>query len=269
MGRPVEGRYIIVKTPCEKCGDNRQHKNRACVTCTREWNKRKYQKTRGAGVSANGRRIGATQNHHGHQRLTIKRISDMLADDARSVSAAARSRYLDHKTKQAFGLSSEDETKITCYGDVYRAQKQVGLPPRTTDYGEKVAENHRQNDALTDALKRTLKTLPDLIHVADVLNAVPPEIVEPITMARRQMAVALSLRAIGVLMIRRTSPIDGRRRLYCLRNADKYEQMTVPELVRAKRAMGRADSARRRTRAQRPLGARQEAMEQGDRRLTG
>jgi hypothetical protein len=122
---------------------------------------------------------------------------------------------------------------------VYRAQKQVGETPRTVyRQDEQAAERHAQNDDLAAAIKLILKQLPDLIYIGDVLAVLPPEAIEPVAPTRRPMAVSIALGKLGIHSTHKTTPINGRMRLYIVRRRRRYDGMTAQRLVTAKEAMG-------------------------------
>lgn len=231
MARPVSGKYRI-GARCERCGDNRKHRNGACVTCTKKANADKYQRNRGS-VEIKMR------EHRGHERLTLERIAELVTNDAHSVSASARSRYLDSITRKHFGLAVEDdEQRVTCFGDARRLEMQVGPKLRpVSNYNEQQKTNHAQNDDVQAAIKLILHRLPDLVTIGEMLAALPPRVLEPINETRRPMAIAIALKALGVRPVRRTTPVNGGQRIYVVRHPRRYGGMSAVAIFRAKKAL--------------------------------
>jgi hypothetical protein len=173
------------------------------------------------------------------ERNHFEKIAELVTNDAHSVSAAARSRYLDGITRKHFGLPVEDENKVTCYGDARRANMQIGPTPRLihANYDRESKERNAQNDALKEAVAAILHTLPDLVTIGELLGILPADAVEPINPTRRPMALSIALRELGVQQFMRTSPLNGRARFYLVRNRRKYAAMSTTKLIAAKMAM--------------------------------
>lgn len=262
MARPIIGNYFEGKI-CKKCGTTiRYTRGGACVQCTQERNARKSIKQTTATESK-----PKYPPRVAHLSAKISSAEDLrrAADIYYTTQGAiVRSNYLNQKVRQRFakvlGETEPSKPQPMTAGELHRASLPVGaqLWSDAPDYqgAEAVAERHAQDDAIADAIKRALPTLPDLVTLPDIISALPSEVITPLSEGRLTMAFGIALKRLGIQGRETPARKGGGKRMYIVRDpAGEYAAMRQIELTRAYIAM-----VNDRKRVQRPAAAARESL---------
>jgi hypothetical protein len=198
MSRPFDVSKFTDGPPCPKCGGTVYRRKTVCVECERRTNARRYAKRTGREyVEPPPRPI-----------MSPERLATAVDNYRRSPSALQRSAHLDAVTRARFAKLTDDkpvpDVAPTTGGDVWRASLPVGAPTSyNTGVGERdkaaKAVRDKQNAKLRAAIKRMLRSMPDLVTVLDVIALLPTDVTEPINPSRLYKAVSTVLRDLGTV----------------------------------------------------------------------
>jgi len=214
--------------PCKRCGTFWRHADQTCVECTRLRNAKKYAKRK---------RTRSQAIEEAPVKQTPRKDSEIslgfkISSYHNSVPAIERSRYLDRLIRVRSGLEDEQGSpRVVTAGDLHRASLPVGGKSRDTsaDYPKLAGARHAQNDALAAAIEKVRSTLPDLVTVDDVMDAVPREVIEPIMVSRRRYAASSAMAQIGIVKVHPGQ--RGRHRFFAVRDLPRYQAMRAVDLV--------------------------------------
>jgi hypothetical protein len=228
MSRPADLSKYVEGDPCKKCGGTLYRRKTVCVGCEAQATARRY--------AARSGKVYDPSVVAKRPVVTQAKLSSAMEGYRRSPSARERSARLDALILRK---SIDQEAPLTA-GDVWRASLRVGVPEkppslRSTAYAAQRPKRHAENAALRKAVKRILSSLPDVVHVGDVLAAVPEAVVVPINRSRRLWAIGTALRDLGI----RPHKCAGRARLYVIRNHHQYDGLSSYAIERRIRAGNR------------------------------
>jgi len=231
MARRADPNAQVHGAPCNKCGSTLRYRaSGLCVACSRQRSAARsdYFKRYNAG------KRGLTIPPARETPLTVKpfpisKIATALSHAQATPAAIERNRRLDDLIRKAVMMPVEDKPAPTCYGDVHRAQLQVGAAPTFIHGKSEKAEYAVAGAAIVAAVEAMLDELPAVVTLTTVLERLDPDLLIGSSTDRVRQLIGLALAKCGAVKRK-----DGKTSLatYVIRDHQRYENKTTAELLK-------------------------------------